>query len=29
MCVPLDAILVNKVYNKDTRLHCMYFLYGK
>jgi hypothetical protein len=28
MCAPLDAILLNKVYSKDTRSHCMYFLYG-
>jgi hypothetical protein len=28
MCMPLDAILLNKVYSKDIRSHCMYFLYG-
>jgi hypothetical protein len=29
MCAFLDAIYLNKVYSKDTRSHCMYFMYGK
>jgi hypothetical protein len=29
MGAPLDAMLLSKVYSKDTRSHCMYFLYGK
>jgi hypothetical protein len=29
MCASIEALILNKVYSKGTRSHCMYFLYGK